>query len=121
MSTNNYFIAQKLKEEADRKKAIERNTRKYHTAAIEQFNNMIIANDGKNWQLKLVIYSDKSAGLDAIARPGSGCDNCHYCGTDILKSHLQHLRNLLNKNNNSIIPDDWQIIEPDFFRALNII
>lgn len=97
-----------------------RNIKKYHTDVIERFKNKIVAEDG-NWILKLTIYDDKSAALYAVAKPGSGCTNCQYCGTDILRHHFKDLKRI-NKHDAgpSLIPEYWHIIEPDFFAALNI-
>lgn len=89
-------------------KAKERNAKKYHTEAIRKYSGLIVAECG-NWFYKLVIFKDNSAALCYIAKPGSGCANGIYCGTDILKYHF-----------NGITPKDWKIKEEGFFKTLEI-
>lgn len=117
---NNFFIAQKLKEEADWEKAKARNNKSYFTDLIREYNNKIVATCD-NWNYVLKVYTDNSAGLDCIAKPGSGCHNCSYAGTNILKSHLIHLTKYRKNPHPGIIPEDWTILEPGFFKALEII
>jgi len=116
------MTAQEYKKIDDEKKAKERNMKNYHTAAILPYKNKIIAiTDNANWYFKLVIYSDFSAGLRCIPGQNNGCQSCSWGGTDILKSHLKHLKSYhKNDESPSIIPDDWLVLEPGFFAALDI-
>ena len=86
----------------------QRNRQKYHTDSIRQYNGQTVAESG-NWLYRLVIYSDESAAVLYIAKPGSGCGSGHYCGTATLKNHLK-----------SVGLERWTITEPGFFEALEI-
>ena len=43
----------------------------------------------------------------------------HYCSVPGLKWHLKDLQHIGNKKN--LIPEDWTITDPDFFKSLAII
>lgn len=43
----------------------------------------------------------------------------YWCQTKRLKSHLIENAHIMHKS--KIIPEDWQIIDPDFFKSLAII
>lgn len=107
-------------EKAQREKRAAENVKKYHIDVIKEYNNQIIAIGRANWDYKLVIFGDNSAALYYIAKPGSGCGSGIFCGTNILKYHLQDLKRYEKNTRESIIPSDWTITEPGFFQALNI-
>ncbi len=107
-------------EKAQREKRAAENVKKYHTDDIRKYNNQIIAIGRSNWDYRLVIFDDNSAALFYIAKPGSGCKSGIFCGTNILKYHLQDLKRYEKAAHDSIIPADWIITEPGFFQALNI-
>lgn len=100
-----------LKETAARKAA--ENYKKYHIEAITLYNGVTVATSA-NYEYKVVILSDNSAALYCIAKPGSGCANCHYCGIDRLAAHVAHLKKLGLKRVFDIIT------APGFFKALQI-
>lgn len=109
------MTAQEIYNEWKQAKTKAENYKKYHIDTIEKYNGLILA-ESTNFFYKLRIYSDNSAALLFIAKPGSGCKNGHYCGTNSLKYHFSSL----NHDKKTIIPNDWKIIEQDFFTALNI-
>ena len=107
-------------EKALREKRSAENIKKYHSDIIRKYNHKVIAIGRSNWDYKLVIYSDNSAAVYYIAKPGSGCGSGIFCGTNILKYHLQDLKRYEKAARESIIPADWSVMEPGFFAALNI-
>ena len=84
---------------------------------IKKYAGAIVATSS-NWNYKVTIYKDGSASLDYIARPNSGCDSGIWCGLKNLRQHMNRNAYLMKKA--SAIPEDWKIIEPGFFEALDI-
>ena len=63
----------------------------------------------------LETYNDGSAAL----RYDNGYTVGHWCGVKSLKFHLIDLARNGNKKN--LIPEDWTITDPEFFKQLAII
>lgn len=97
----------------------EKNLKEYHTDIIENYSGQVVATCN-NWDYILQVYSDKSAAIYYKAKPGTGCGSGIYCGTDILKSHFIHLKTYEKQPRPGIIPNDWKVLNPAFFTALNI-
>lgn len=100
-------------------KRIEKNLKDYHTDVINIYSGQVVATCA-HWDYILEIYSDKSAAIYYKAKPGTGYASGQYCGTDILKSHLTHLKRYEKEARPGLIPLDWEVINPAFFKALNI-
>lgn len=104
--------------EEQRKAAAEKNRKNYHTDAIRIYEGKVVATS-YGWDYVLKIYNDNSASLYCIGKNGHG--DCFWAGTHILKSHLIDLQKYDSwKNEGTIIPKDWEVLEPGFFEALNI-
>lgn len=63
----------------------------------------------------LETYSDGSQAL----KYDNGYSVGIWCGVERLKHHME--RNAYISGYKNIIPDDWQLIDKDFFKSLNII
>lgn len=98
----------------DKERKAAENYKKYHIEAIAPYEGITVATS-TNHDYKVVIMSDNSACLYCYAKPGSGCSDCHYCGTSTLKTHVQHLQNIRNRKQ---VFD--KVIQPGFFAALGI-
>ena len=79
----------------------------------------LIATGGGNWDYYLRTFSDGSKAVMFIAKENSGAADGIYCGAKNLRAHFSHMKNLLNRE--SLLPDDWYIVDEDFFRDLGII
>lgn len=81
----------------------------------------LIAYGLSNWNYYLRTFTDGSQAVVAIAKPGSGAANCHYCNVKTLKAHFRHLANIKYDDKwKSMIPSDWTIVDKDFFENLGI-
>ena len=63
----------------------------------------------------LYTFSDGSAALMYENKYTTGV----WCGVETLKAHLYHLKNICGWAD--LIPADWEIMDADFFKALNIL
>lgn len=86
-----------------------------------QVLRLIATSDG-NWDYYLSKpYSDGTQALLHIAKDGSGAVSGIWCGVSDLKAHLHHLANIRHGRNwESMIPDDWTVIDKEFFLNLRI-
>lgn len=89
----------------------------------------LIATGDANWDYYLAPpFEDGSQAVLYIAKENSGAGSGIYCGVSHLRSHLHLLAMRKMRRNNdgtqsfwdSIIPDDWHIVDADFFRSLGI-
>lgn len=82
----------------------------------------LIATGSSNWDYYLTPpLEDGSQAVYYKAKEGSGAGSGIYCSLKRLRSHLIHLANTKYGSNwNSIIPDDWQIVDRQFFDSLGI-
>lgn len=78
--------------------------------------HLIATGDG-NWDYYLSQpYEDGSQAVLYIAKPDSGAGSGIYCGVDRLRRHFHRLANLLHGADwESLIPEDWHIVDKDFF------
>ncbi len=90
--------------------------KQYKTDIALLFNNKMVAFDPRG-NLVVKVYQDGSGCLYNIGK--KGYSDCHYCGLDKLKEHLQDLARIQGRE--ELIPDDWTITEPEFFKAYGII
>ncbi len=87
---------------------------------LRKYGGKIVATSD-SWDYKVTIYGDGSSSIDYIAKPGSGCSSGIYCGIYMLKSHFKSLlRYRKDKENSSIIPEDWKVLDESFFEFLGI-
>jgi len=84
---------------------------------IKDFSGVTVATS-ESWDYKVTIYKDGSASLDYIAKDKEHLSGI-WCGISSLKRHLKHNAYLQNKSD--IIPNDWTILQPVFFEALDIL
>lgn len=89
--------------------------KRYKTDIARLFSNKIVAETPRGY-LVVRVFKDGSGCLFNIGK--EGYSDCHYCGLDILLSHLRDLARIQNRKN--IIPNDWIIKEPEFFKAYGI-
>lgn len=81
---------------------------------LSKFHGLVVAADkDKNSYYVVNVYSDGSAALLYDNGRGFG----HWCSCNKLKSHLEHLSRLTKHN----FIDNWDIVNTEFFKALNII
>lgn len=82
----------------------------------------LIATGAGNWDYYLgPKFEDGSQALLYIAKEGSGAGSGIYCGVTRLKRHLQHLANIKHGADwETMIPEDWSVIDGAFFDALGI-
>lgn len=82
----------------------------------------LIATTEGNWDYYLgPVCSDGSQALLYIAKKGSGANSGPWCAVSRLKQHLRHLANVRHGADwKSMIPEDWTVIDWDFFRAHGI-
>lgn len=76
-------------------------------------NGLLIAKTEGNWDMYLcgdIIYS--------VPKPESGAGISIFCGVKSLRSHLTHLKYIRNRS--KLIPDYWEVVNPDFFTSLGI-
>ena len=77
----------------------------------------LIAKTEGNWDM----YADADGTLYSIAKPGSGCISSYWCSASRLRGHLRHLANLKHGSHwESMIPEHWEVVQPDYFTALGI-
>ena len=82
----------------------------------------LIAYGTSNWDYYLRTFEDGSQCVMAIAKPGSGAANCHYCSVKNLRAHFRHLKNIIyGRDWTSLLPDDWIITDKEFFKNLGIV
>lgn len=79
----------------------------------------IIAFGDGNWDYyvtddgKMVLY---------IAKPDSGAGSGIYCAASRLRYHFRHLQNVKHGSNwTCYLPDDWKVVDADFFKRLGIL
>ena len=82
----------------------------------------LIATGESNWDYYLSEpLKDGSQAVLYIAKPDSGAGSGIYCGVNRLRKHFHRLANIRHGANwNSLIPNDWNIIDKDFFTRLGI-
>lgn len=82
----------------------------------------LIATGSGNWDYYLLPpFKDGSQAVYYKAKEGSGAGSGIYCGVKRLRSHLIHLANVKYDSNwDSIIPDDWTVVDRQFFDSLGI-
>ena len=83
--------------------------------------HLIATGDG-NWDYYIAPpFKDGSQAVMYIAKEGSGAGSGIYCGVSRLKAHFRHLQNIKHGSAwDSMIPDDWHIIDNEFFSNLGI-
>ena len=85
----------------------------------EYYNNVLengacVARCEGNWDMWLyngVLYS--------IAKKDSGAGHSVWCSVLGLKKHLSYLAFI--HGSKTLIPDDWQVVNPKFFESLGIM
>lgn len=82
----------------------------------------LIATTNGNWDYYLgPKFDDGSQAVLYIAKENSGAGSGIFCGVQRLKNHLRHLANVrFDTKWETMIPDDWKVVDKDFFDSLGI-
>lgn len=83
----------------------------------------LIATGTSNWDYYLTPeFEDGSQAVYYKAKENSGAGSGIYCNVKRLRGHLIHLANVrYGANWNTIIPDDWKVVDEQFFESLGIV
>ncbi len=82
----------------------------------------LIATGNGNWDYYLSKpFEDGSQAILYKAKENSGADSGIWCGVSRLRAHLIHLANIKHDRTwTTMIPDEWTVIDADFFKSLGI-
>lgn len=79
----------------------------------------LIARGAGNWDFYLSTpYSDDSQAILYIAKPGTGASDGIWCSVSKLRYHLYRTRQICGGSR--LIPEDWTVIDKQFFEKLGI-
>lgn len=90
--------------------------KRYKTDIARMFNNKVVAETPRGY-LIVKVFKDGSGCLYNIGK--KDYSDCHFCGLDVLREHLQDLARIQDRKN--LIPNDWVVKEPEFFKAYGIL
>ncbi len=86
---------------------------------MKEKNLHLVATGNGNWDYYLSKpFEDGSQVILYIAKDGSGADDGIYCGASKLRAHFYRLRQVCGGDN--LIPNDWHIVDHDFFKQLGL-
>lgn len=82
----------------------------------------LIAKGSSNWDYYLTPpFADGSQAVYYKAKENSGAGSGIWCSVKRLRSHLIHLANVVHGSNwNTMIPDDWNVVDKQFLVSLGI-